>query len=109
MSGCSPSAGCCHQKWNSICTRNDEQTGTGSGLSDLELGLRLRYEIRREFAPYVGELDQEVWQYSGFCAPKVKTPTTSRSLPACASGSEEGSIDAKNNLAGRRSYPLARL
>ena len=35
-------------------TRNDEQTGTGSGLSDLELGLRLRYEIRREFAPYVG-------------------------------------------------------
>ena len=35
-------------------TRNDERTGTGSGLSDLELGLRLRYEIRREFAPYVG-------------------------------------------------------
>jgi copper resistance protein B len=26
----------------------------GSGLSDLELGLRLRYEMRREFAPYVG-------------------------------------------------------
>jgi len=26
----------------------------GSGLSSLELGLRLRYEIRREFAPYAG-------------------------------------------------------
>lgn len=26
----------------------------GSGLSDVELGLRLRYEIVREFAPYVG-------------------------------------------------------
>ena len=26
----------------------------GSGLSDLEVGLRLRYEIRREFAPYIG-------------------------------------------------------
>lgn len=26
----------------------------GSGLSTAELGLRLRYEIRREFAPYVG-------------------------------------------------------
>lgn len=26
----------------------------GSGLSQAELGLRLRYEIRREFAPYVG-------------------------------------------------------
>jgi len=26
----------------------------GSGLSDLEVGLRLRYEMRREFAPYLG-------------------------------------------------------
>ncbi len=26
----------------------------GSGLSDVELGLRLRYEFAREFAPYVG-------------------------------------------------------
>jgi copper resistance protein B len=30
------------------------ETHTGSGLSDAELGLRLRYEIRREFAPYIG-------------------------------------------------------
>jgi copper resistance protein B len=29
-------------------------TATGSGLSEGELGLRLRYEVRREFAPYVG-------------------------------------------------------
>ena len=28
--------------------------GVGSGLSTAELGLRLRYEIKREFAPYVG-------------------------------------------------------
>ena len=28
--------------------------GIGVGLSDAELGLRLRYEIKREFAPYVG-------------------------------------------------------
>ena len=28
--------------------------GIGSGLSDAELGLRLRYEIKPEFAPYVG-------------------------------------------------------
>jgi len=35
-------------------SKSDPATGTGSGLSDLELGLRLRYEIRREFAPYVG-------------------------------------------------------
>ncbi|HHB13011.1 MAG TPA: copper resistance protein B [Chromatiales bacterium] len=32
----------------------DEAMGRGSGLSDLELGLRLRYEFRREFAPYIG-------------------------------------------------------
>ena len=34
--------------------RNDPQRGTGSGISDAEVGLRLRYEIYREFAPYVG-------------------------------------------------------
>ena len=30
------------------------ENGIGSGLSDIELGLRLRYEIKREFAPYIG-------------------------------------------------------
>jgi len=35
-------------------SEDDESTGVGSGISDLELGLRLRYEIRREFAPYIG-------------------------------------------------------
>jgi copper resistance protein B len=34
--------------------KNDPDTGVGSGFSDIEAGLRLRYEIRREFAPYVG-------------------------------------------------------
>ena len=34
--------------------RNDPDLGIGSGLSDIETGLRLRYEIRREFAPYIG-------------------------------------------------------
>jgi hypothetical protein len=28
--------------------------GVGSGVNNVEAGLRLRYEIRREFAPYVG-------------------------------------------------------
>ena len=31
-----------------------EKFTTGSGLNNLEGGVRLRYEIRREFAPYVG-------------------------------------------------------
>lgn len=30
------------------------ETDTGSGLVDAEVGLRLRYEIAREFAPYIG-------------------------------------------------------
>lgn len=37
-----------------IAFSDDEKTGVGSGFSDVELGLRLRYEITREFAPYVG-------------------------------------------------------
>ena len=31
-----------------------EEFGVGSGINDVELGLRLRYEIGREFAPYIG-------------------------------------------------------
>jgi copper resistance protein B len=31
-----------------------ERFTTGSGLNNLEFGLRVRYEIRREFAPYIG-------------------------------------------------------
>lgn len=34
--------------------KDDPANGLGSGFSDAELGLRLRYEIRREFAPYLG-------------------------------------------------------
>ena len=30
------------------------ETGLGAGLTDIEVGLRLRYEIAREFAPYIG-------------------------------------------------------
>ncbi len=37
-----------------IYGQNDPGIGIGSGLSDVEAGLRLRYEIRREFAPYIG-------------------------------------------------------
>lgn len=34
--------------------KDDPERVIGSGLSTLELGLRLRYEIRREFGPYLG-------------------------------------------------------
>lgn len=38
---------------NAAIQRVEEFT-TGSGLNNLEFGVRLRYEIRREFAPYMG-------------------------------------------------------
>lgn len=34
--------------------RDDPRRGVGRGLADVQAGLRLRYEVRREFAPYVG-------------------------------------------------------
>ena len=34
--------------------RDDPERELGSGLSDVSAGLRLRYEIRREFAPFIG-------------------------------------------------------
>jgi copper resistance protein B len=38
--------------------KDDPETRIGSGLSQAEAGLRLRYEFRRELAPYLGV----VWQ-----------------------------------------------
>lgn len=34
--------------------QSDSERGLGSGLAEVAAGLRLRYELRREFAPYVG-------------------------------------------------------
>jgi copper resistance protein B len=34
--------------------KDDAERGIGSGLATLEGGLRLRYEVTRQFAPYVG-------------------------------------------------------
>lgn len=35
-------------------SKSDPSRGIGSGLSELDTGLRLRYEISRKFAPYLG-------------------------------------------------------
>lgn len=34
--------------------KDDPERHIGAGFSELQLGLRLRYEVRREFAPYLG-------------------------------------------------------
>jgi copper resistance protein B len=35
-------------------SRSDPSRGVGSGLSELDTGLRIRYELSRKFAPYIG-------------------------------------------------------
>ena len=35
-------------------SRNDPQRAIGAGISDIDTGIRLRYEFRREIAPYIG-------------------------------------------------------
>jgi copper resistance protein B len=37
-----------------LAAQDVRENGIGSGFSDLELGLRVRYEIKPEFAPYIG-------------------------------------------------------
>lgn len=39
---------------SSVAFTDDEAVGVGSGLNDIELGLRLGYELRREIRPYLG-------------------------------------------------------
>lgn len=37
-----------------LAVQDDEELGIAAGWNDAELGVRVRYEMRREFAPYVG-------------------------------------------------------
>ncbi|MES2290919.1 MAG: copper resistance protein B [Pseudomonadota bacterium] len=52
------------------------ETRIGSGLSNAELGLRLRYEIRREFAPYIGvSYDRKLGQTADYARADGKDVT----------------------------------
>lgn len=42
----------------SLSAQNIPELGIGAGIDSIELGMRLRYEIKREFAPYIG-IEQE--------------------------------------------------
>jgi copper resistance protein B len=44
-----------------IVGKSDPERGVGSGLSTTDIGLRLRFEIRRELAPYVGVTWRNSW------------------------------------------------
>lgn len=53
------------------------ENGIGSGLSDIELGLRLRYEVAREFAPYVGiSWDRKVGGTADFARAAGEDPSS---------------------------------
>jgi copper resistance protein B len=41
--------------------REDARRGVGSGLSSIEAGLRLRYEVTRRFAPYIGIVHERAY------------------------------------------------
>ncbi len=43
-----------------LYSKSDDARGLGAGLGNLEGGLRLRYEMHRKFAPYVGY----VWEHA---------------------------------------------
>ena len=45
---------------SSVALRDEPDFGIGRGLSNTSFGVRARYEVRREFAPYVGV----VWERS---------------------------------------------
>ena len=51
--------------------------GVGSGLTDFEAGLRLRYEIKQEFAPYIGvEWRKQTGETARFSRMDGKDPDT---------------------------------
>lgn len=44
-----------------IVGKSDPERGVGAGVSTTDLGLRLRYEFRREIAPYLGVTWNNMW------------------------------------------------
>lgn len=62
--------------------RNDAATRTGRGLSDTKLGLRLRYEVRRELAPYIGVVWTHRYGASAGYARQDGEPATDRQFVA---------------------------
>jgi copper resistance protein B len=62
-----------------IYGKDDPERRIGAGLSSADIGLRVRYEIRREVAPYVGVLwsrrfygTAEMWRGSGYPAANMR-------------------------------------
>lgn len=63
-------------------SKNDPERGIGSGLSNAEVGLRLRYEFHRQFAPYIGVSWQRKFGNTADMARRAGKETSDRSLVA---------------------------
>ncbi len=57
-----------------------EEMGIGTGINDVELSFRLRYEIRREFAPYIGVSWHKKFAGTASIADKEGEPTESTDI-----------------------------
>ena len=65
-----------------LYSRRQADRGLGSGLSSVELGLRVRYELQRKFAPYVGLVwERSFGRTADFKRPEDE-PVTERRLVA---------------------------
>jgi copper resistance protein B len=64
-----------------VASKNDPAIQLGSGLARYEVGLRLRYEITKEFAPYVGvSFEQFTGNTAGFVAAAGEPTSLVRAL-----------------------------
>ena len=73
-----------------IAAQRVEEFSVGSGLNNIEVGVRLRYEIRREFGPYVGlsvPMEASSAPPTWFVR-RAETPARCVSCSACARGTE---------------------
>lgn len=62
-----------------FAAQNSQDIGVGAGLSNAELGLRLRYEFRREFAPYIGvSYDQKLGNTAAYARSSGKDSGSTR-------------------------------
>ncbi len=62
-----------------VSAQDIREAGTGSGVSRGEFGLRLRYEIRREFAPYIGvSHDRAFGRTADFARARGESPRSTR-------------------------------
>lgn len=62
-----------------VNSRNDAVEGLGTGLTDASIGVQTRYEIRREFAPYVDlTYQQKFGKTADYARMRGEKPTDTR-------------------------------